>query len=102
MDYKEINELAGKITPEEFMQLFNSFINKGGDTRLTLAIEGKRNPPILQQWHPTLQQCLMRGFIMPSISAFAGIMNPDERNENTVRCCREMLPILKKFKFPFV
>lgn len=99
MDYKEIHELSGKLTAKELLQLMMDFINKGGDTKLSVHMEKEKT---LEDWHPTLQQCLMRGFIRPAIIALSKDPMPDERNRATVKICKEILPIFEKYTLPFM
>ena len=113
MDYEERKEVASNLRdPQDMLDVIQKFLNMGGDTSMRLYIEGKgrwaksdrdykMDKPI-SSWHPTLQQCLMRGFIVPAIKALADDPRPDERNLETVRMCQEMLPILEKHKLPFV
>ena len=108
MDYEELNDMASKLhNPKDMLQLINKFFNTGGDTSMQLYLEGKGhyaendNRP-LQDWHPTLQQCLMRGFIVPAIKALADDPHPDERNQGTVKMCMEILPILEKHRLSFI
>lgn len=99
MDRIELRELSTKVTAEDLLQLLQDFINKGGDTRLRRLLTETRT---LQDWHPTLQQCLMRDFIKPAIVALADDPRPDDRNRGTVRMCKEILHILEKHKLPFI
>jgi hypothetical protein len=113
MEYQELRDIAAKLRdPKDMLQVINNFLNTGGDTSMQLYIEGKgrwkdearttRSDKPICGWHPTLQQCLMRGFIVPAIRALADDPSPDERNRGTVRMCKEILPILDKYKLPFV
>ena len=113
MDYAEHKDIACKLRdPEDMLEVINDFLNMGGDTSMRLYLEGKgrwaeekrdyRMDKPITSWHPTLQQCLMRGFIVPAIKALADDPRPDERNQGTVRMCKEILPITEKYKLPFV
>ncbi len=108
MDYEELNDISAKLhNPKDMLQLINKFLNTGGDTSMQLYLEGRGhyakddNRP-LQDWHPTLQQCLMRGFIVPAIKALADDSHPDPRNQGTVEMCRDILPIFEKYRLPLV
>jgi hypothetical protein len=100
MEHKEISDIAAQLrNPKDLLLVIQKFLNTGGDTSMRLYLEKEED---LEDWHPTLQQCLMRGFIVPAIKALASDPSPDLRNQGTVRMCKEMLPILEKHGLPFV
>lgn len=113
MKAQEIKDIASKLRdPEDMLQVIQSFLNMGGDTSMRLYLDpGSRrhkestrwlSEKPIADWHPTLQQCLMRGFIVPAITALASDPSPDQRNQGTVRMCKEMLPITEKYSLPFI
>lgn len=109
MEYKEQREIATKLrNPEDMLAVLQDFLNMGGDTSMSLFIrkEGSWSERQTGQrpadWHPTLQQCLMRGFIVPLIKSLADIEYTDDRNRGTVRMCKKILPILSDESLPFI
>lgn len=113
MDAKERKEIAESLRdPEDMLHVIESFLNMGGDNSMRIYIErpyGDRKEESrwlsvkpITDWHPTLQQCLMRGLIVPAIRALADDPMPDMRNQGTVKMCKEMLPITKKYQLPFI
>lgn len=110
MDYKERSELTNKLTAEDLLDILQMFINRGGDTKLRNAIlkgckqgvDEYDNRPILHDWHHTLQQCLMRGLIVPVIESLASVKYTDPRNEGTVNMCKEMRHCIHKYALPFI
>ncbi len=113
MEYEELKDISAKLhNPEDMLQVIHNFLNAGGDTTMQMYLEGKgrwsdterdiRMAKPITSWHPTIQQCFMRGFIVPAIKALADDPHPDERNQGTVRICKDILPILERYKLPFM
>jgi hypothetical protein len=113
MDARNHKEIAEFLRdPEDMLHVLEDFLNMGGDTSMRLYLDPDSrqhkeesrwlsDKPIAD-WHPTLQQCLMRGFIVPAIKALSTDTMPDARNQGTVKMCKEMLPITEKYQLPFV
>lgn len=100
-DYVRAREIAEDIKHmgvDTMMQVLNHYINMGGDSALRTSIEKNK---VLHEWHPTLQQCLMRGFIKPAIIALSAEYS-DDRNASTVAACQDMKEALNVAKFPLV
>jgi hypothetical protein len=99
MDHKERVELSRQLSGKELLQLLKDFINSGHMREIHRAIVDDK---ALENWHPTLQQALMREFIVPAVQAMSKITHPDDRNKGTVEACIEALPILEKHRYPFI
>jgi len=102
MNFEERDELIKRLrnSPDgakKLLWILNGFINGMGDNALHKAIEAD-----LGDWHRTIQQCYMRHVIAPSITVFAKDDYPDDRNRDTVQCCKEIAPILEKYHFHFI
>ena len=108
LTHKELRDISERLyNPADMLQVMQNFLNTGGDTRMRLYLSGRGdyvgpNERPLYDWHPTLQQCLMRGFIVPAVKVLADEPHPDERNYGTVQMCKEILPITEKYSLPFV
>jgi len=115
MDYTEKYQLIKRLTAEDLLDIIHMFINAGGDNTLREALTRRREWTlsdgskvtseeigVTYNWHRTLQQGLMRGFIVPAIRSLASQQNPDARNMATVLLCRELLPIVNKYHLPFI
>lgn len=99
MEHKEIRDLTNKLTGDEFLELMNTFLNGSGGTKLETAIIRNK---ALHDWHHTIQQCLMRSFIVPAVIALSEETYSDGRNEATVKMCKFLAPALKDTYYPFV
>lgn len=97
MEAKEIYSLAGTLTPEELLDLMKAFINSGKGHSLEDAVI-KRLP----NWHHTLQQCLMRSFIVPAVATLAKEEYPDDRNRATVTTCQKVARSMTDPAYPFI
>lgn len=93
---REIAEELRAMNGENVLWILHDYINMGGDTPLRKAIEVG-----LRDWHPTLQQCLMRSVIKPAVQVMAK-ENSDDRNRSTVRMCQEILLVFEEHSLPFI
>ena len=108
LSYQELRNVARQLyEPAQMLQVIQNFLNIGGDTRMRTYLlstgqyyEGHEEP--LLDWHPTIQQCLMKGLIAPSIRSLSHEKHPDPRNISTVKFCNEVVPVLDKYTFPLV
>jgi len=108
LTHKELRDISSKLyNPADMLQVIQNFLNIGGDTRMRLYLRGHERyvepgERPLYDWHPTLQQCLMRGFIAPAIRVLGEVPHPDDRNYSTVEACKKVSPILEEYSFPFI
>lgn len=73
----------------------------------TMTLGKERGEIIVEELinaHPTLQQNIMRYFIVLLIEAWASKEYSDARNEATVKACRELVKTIKdkELYFPYI